>query len=276
MSFDGSASTDADGSIVSHAWDFGDGQAAAGPTAIHLYSVPGSYAVTLTVTDDGGATATATASIQVAAPPPPPNQPPTASLAVGPLSGDAPLTASFDGSASTDADGSIVSHAWDFGDGQAAAGPTASHVYTVPGSYPLTLTVTDDDGATATASTTIAVAQPVTGYQLLVSLSGDRSNPILLDGATVSGNIYVFTSPDEGVAASRANRVRFWLDDPGRIGSPVQSERLAPYDFAGGSTSLAKPFDANGLAGGSHTITAELPLADGSSVVVSATFTESN
>ena len=249
MSFDGSASTDADGSIVSHAWDFGDGQAAAGPTASHLYSVPGSYAVTLTVTDDGGATATATASIQVAAPPPP-NQPPTASLAVGPLSGDAPLTVSFDGSASTDADGSIVSHAWDFGDGQAAAGPTASNVYTVPGSYPLTLTVTDDDGATATASTTIAVAQPVTGYQLLVSLSGDRSNPILLDGATVSGNIYVFTSPDEGVAASRANRVRFWLDDPGRIGSPVQSERLAPYDFAGGSTSLAKPFDANGLAGG--------------------------
>ena len=98
VSFDGSASTDADGSIASHAWDFGDGQAASGTTASHLYSVPGSYAVTLTVTDDGGGTATATASIQVAAPPPP-NQPPTASLAVGPLSGDAPLTVSFDGSA---------------------------------------------------------------------------------------------------------------------------------------------------------------------------------
>ena len=191
MSFDGSASTDADGSIASHAWDFGDGQAASGTTASHLYSVPGSYAVTLTVTDDGGGTATATASIQVAAPPPP-NQPPTASLAVGPLSGDAPLTVSFDGSASTDPDGSIVSQAWDFGDGQATSGPTASHLYSVPGSYAVTLTVTDDGGGTATATASIQVAappppnQPPTASLSAAPLSGDAPLTVSFDGSALT------------------------------------------------------------------------------------------
>ena len=95
---------------------------------------------------------------------------------------------------------------------------------------------------------------------------------IVLDGATVAGDIYVFTSPDDGVASSGVNRVQFWLDDPDRIGGPVHSERLAPYDFVGGSTDTAAPFDADGLADGSHTITAELPLDIGSSAVIHATF----
>lgn len=54
VNFDGSGSSDLDGSIVSYDWDFGDGSSATGVTATHAYSAAGTYTVTLTVTDDGG------------------------------------------------------------------------------------------------------------------------------------------------------------------------------------------------------------------------------
>jgi YVTN family beta-propeller protein len=54
----------------------------------------------------------------------------------------------FDASGSTDSDGTVASYRWDFGDGnsETTAGPAASHVYAGPGSYTVTLTVTDDEG----------------------------------------------------------------------------------------------------------------------------------
>ena len=64
----------------------------------------------------------------------------------------------FNGSSSTDADGSIVKYEWDFGDGEKAEGSQASHVFVKKyGDITITLTVTDDKGATNTASKTIKV-----------------------------------------------------------------------------------------------------------------------
>lgn len=60
--------------------------------------------------------------------------------------GGAPLMVHFDGTASFDPDGSVVSYSWDFGDGTIATGPTATHTYTSPGTYFAWLTVTDNDG----------------------------------------------------------------------------------------------------------------------------------
>jgi PKD repeat protein len=67
------------------------------------------------------------------------------------------LGVDVDGSASTDLDGSIVSYAWAFGDGATAGGRTTSHTYAAAGTYPVTLTVTDDRGATHTASRQVTV-----------------------------------------------------------------------------------------------------------------------
>jgi PKD repeat protein/C1A family cysteine protease len=88
------------------------------------------------------------------------NQAPVAVVSSNVISGNIPLTVAFDGSASSDFDGRIVSYAWNFGNGSQASGPNVSNVYSTPGNYSAVLTVTDDKGATATATIAIAVVDP--------------------------------------------------------------------------------------------------------------------
>lgn len=110
--------------------------------------------MTLTVTDNNGATATVTRDVTVTAPPPA-NQPPTADFttAVG-------LTASIT-SISTDPDGTVAAYAWNFGDNSTdiVSTPTASHTFAT-GTYQVTLTVTDNSGATATVTKPVTVTSP--------------------------------------------------------------------------------------------------------------------
>jgi PKD repeat protein len=68
----------------------------------------------------------------------------------------------FDASGSYDMDGEIVSYEWDFGDGTVAQGIAAEYIYTAPGTYEVTLTVTDDDGLASTVSVMVTYAVPVT------------------------------------------------------------------------------------------------------------------
>ncbi len=63
----------------------------------------------------------------------------------------------FDASASSDSNGSIVSYEWTFGDGATAAGSQVMYTYSLEGNYAVTLVVTDNDGLTASASTTVHV-----------------------------------------------------------------------------------------------------------------------
>jgi PKD repeat protein len=66
----------------------------------------------------------------------------------------------FNGSRSYDRDGTIISWHWSFGDGTSANSTTVTHVYTAEGTYPVSLTVTDDDGATDTYSTVARIKVP--------------------------------------------------------------------------------------------------------------------
>src|SRR5829696_1019316 len=92
------------------------------------------------------------------APAPPPNQPPTVSVSATPTSGYAPLNVAFS-SNSSDPDGSIVSSNWTFGDGTGGAAISPDHVYSA-GTYTARVTVTDNAGATASASITITATNP--------------------------------------------------------------------------------------------------------------------
>ena len=75
------------------------------------------------------------------------------------------LTVNFDGSASSDADGNIVSYAWDFGDGNIGSGVTPAHVYGSEGTFSVALVVTDDDGAKDTATKQVTVTAPSAGRE---------------------------------------------------------------------------------------------------------------
>ena len=139
-------SSDPGGSIVAWDWDFGDGNTSTAQSPSHTYAGLDTYTVTLTVTDDGGAMDTVSNDIVVDDPNA--NTPPTAALSVSCTD----LVCEFDGSGSSDTDGTIVSWGWDFGDSATGSGETTSHTYADGGSFTITLTVTDDGGLTDTAT----------------------------------------------------------------------------------------------------------------------------
>jgi PKD repeat protein len=85
------------------------------------------------------------------------NQPPTAVISALPTTGVAPLSVAFDGSRSTDIDGTIAAWVWFFGDGTSGSGPMITHVYSTAGFYVANVTVTDNGGASNTTSVTINV-----------------------------------------------------------------------------------------------------------------------
>jgi endonuclease/exonuclease/phosphatase family metal-dependent hydrolase len=95
-------------------------------------------------------------------PPPPANLPPVVTVSANPTSGVAPLPVSFSSTAS-DPDGSIASYSWTFGDGQTSTQLYPSHTYSSAGTYTARLTVTDNQGATASASVVVTANPPATG-----------------------------------------------------------------------------------------------------------------
>jgi len=99
--------------------------------------------------DDGGS------------PPPPSNYPPIANVSAGePYQGDVNTSIRFNGSKSTDPDGNITKWFWVFGDHTNGTGKIIQHVYSETGTYTVTLTVTDNKGATNTDTTTCVITQP--------------------------------------------------------------------------------------------------------------------
>lgn len=114
---------------------------------------------------------------------------------------------------------------------------------------------------------------PMTVGQLWVSSSADRSDPLPLDGLAVSGPLHVFLVPETGI-----RQVKFWLDAPtptNPAGVPTAVEFLAPFDLMGtGPTGDALPLDPARLTQGTHTISVEAALTDGTRLpVLTGTFT---
>ena len=116
------------------------------------------------------------------------------------------LACDFDGRGSSDSGGTISSYDWTFGDGNSGSGATPSHTYGAAGTYNVTLTVTDDAGATAEASQDVTVTAPSTGGIVLSAngykVKGTQTVDLTWSGAT-SGSVDI--KRDNEIVATGGN-----------------------------------------------------------------------
>lgn len=228
--FEATAADD-DGTVVSYAWTFGDGNTSTLEDPSHTYAAAGTYDVTVTVTDDDGATGTRTHQVTVAERP---NVPPVADFTASVAGLTAQLT-----SAATDQDGTVASYAWTFGDGSTSTDQNPSHTYGSSGTYDVTLTVTDDDGDTGTVTKQVIVSAGTTPF------AADAF------GRTVSSG---WGSADTGGVWTRTGTATNFsvADGTGRIrmGSPGSGPGMALNGVSSTSTDLRVRVGADKAATG--------------------------
>lgn len=203
---DASASSDGDNNIASYVWN-----GTPDPDDVPMPTVvlgEGQYVFELTVTDANGQSSSDTVSVTVRSPS---NSLPLAIIETDVVGGQSPLTVQFSAAGSSDADGTIDSYVWEFGDGSAdASGVTVSHTYASAGDYIARLTVTDNEGASASAVVTISVAAP----PLIAGISSDvvgGDAPLTVSFTSnimgAQGAVVLLWDFDDGSSAQGANVV---------------------------------------------------------------------
>ena len=148
-------SYDSDGTITSYEWKSNNVRIGTEKDFYYTFTKAGSYNVSLTVRDNNGNEHMANVSVVVENEAG--NVPPTALMTTLPPSGDAPLWVNFDASPSHDTDGTITSYHWNFGDGRSGTQVKETRIFNREGVYPVTLTVKDHLGKTATKTMDITV-----------------------------------------------------------------------------------------------------------------------
>jgi PKD repeat protein len=151
---------------------------------------------------------------QVPADPVPEPEPPPVAPTADFISSCDRLKCSFDGSASTDSDGSIVSYAWDWGDGTqesilGTGNATRAHTYANPGTYTVTLTVTDDDGLTDSSSSTVTVSLPVLGLTAATYRSKSVQKVELRWSGAITNQVDIYRN---GNFAAKPNNDGLYID----------------------------------------------------------------
>ncbi len=199
-------------------WSFGDGLAGTGSPVTHTYSLAGSYTTALTIKDSSSPQQTATSQKTVAVTSPPP--PISASFTLSPSSPSGGQSVSFTASASGGTP--PYSYSWSYGDGSTGTGLQSTHIYSVDGTYQVTLTVEDSQGNTGTGVEPAVV----------------RTSP-LLDGFTYSP-----TGPQPG------ENINFTASARG--GTPPYSYS---WDFGNGASVTGASATYSYPKAGSYTVT---------------------
>ncbi|MEK6921974.1 MAG: PKD domain-containing protein, partial [Nanoarchaeota archaeon] len=207
--------TDSDGTIAQYDWDFGDGTTDSTTTdsTIYTYTRADTYTVTVQVTDDAGETAQCTQDITISEEITE-NEAPIADCSLIPTSAEVLEDITFDGSGSSDSDGTIANYEWDFGyldpsgNSMGVSGFTLSTTqfgYAEAGTYTVTLTVTDDDGATGSCTEDITISEatdlPAIAVASASPTSGEPTLWVEFSSAGSSGNeplSYYWTFSDGG------------------------------------------------------------------------------
>jgi PKD repeat protein len=175
-----------------------------------------------------------------------PNQAPIADAQARPIDAKVGEPITFDGSGSTDDRQAPeqLGYAWSFGDGESATGQTVHHAYAAPGTYEVTLTVTDADGATGTDTITVTVTGEanlrVTDITTVAANGTGGGKPKAGERVVIQATV-----TNGGSADAAASQTAFELDGQALAGSPVDTPAIP----AGGSTQVELSWDTRGLSG---------------------------
>src|SRR5262245_21892004 len=176
--------------VTAFFWDFGDGTAGTGATPTHRFTRAGTFTVTLRVANDIGQSATTARPVAVSA-----NLPAgSVSFVFSPTTPGINDIVFFNASTSTVAN---PNYRWDFGDGSTGSGVTTTHQYARPGTYAITLTVSNDLGQSASAARTITVSS--TSTQLVADFTFSPTDPTIARGTNTV--IFDATPSSAGAAA---------------------------------------------------------------------------
>jgi PKD repeat protein len=220
------ASTDSDGKVQRWTWEFGDGTGGVGRTTAKRYSAAGTYTVTLVATDDDGSSATKVKLLHV-------NQAPVAAFTWLPSQPSANSLLQFT-DASTDADGTVQAWHWSFGDGAESADRHPQHRFAQPGTYPVRLQVTDNDGGGASVERQLVVQDlPPAADFLVLTQSPRAGQPVQFQDNS--------RDPDGSLAS--------WLWDFGDGGQSAERSPSHTYEQPGAYTVTLRATDLAGKSG---------------------------
>ena len=228
ITFDASASSDADGHISSYAWDFGDGSLAQGEVVSHEFDAGAEedldFTVRLTVTDDRGGAASTTTSVAALK-----NGVPSVDFNVSVLQSQRKV---FLSSASADPEGGELLLDWDLGDGSSFRGENLSHTYAENGRYRVTLTADDQTGRVASHSSWVTV---------------NDGNYSVSGTVKLGEGIAVDTDTNDASSQVRLNNS---LERPQRINTPISIAGFVTAEVLGSTifddrrfTQSADPYD---------------------------------
>jgi PKD repeat protein len=238
--FDARQSTSTTGTLVQWLWNFGDGSTGSGEVVQHTFRSAGTFSVTLTAIDSIGASNSTTQTVTIGQ-----GTLPTAVILTSPTSPVVGQTINFNASTSRPAPGrTIRSYAWDFGDGTTGSGPTTTHAYDTAGTYTVLLTVTDDVGrvATATTSLTVGTGNPTADFTFNPSaprggqdVTFDGSPSQAASGRTIVS--YTWSFGDGGSGSGQTVTHRF----PAVTTTTTFNVLLTVTDSQGKTSSTTKP-----------------------------------
>ncbi|MEV7644064.1 PQQ-dependent sugar dehydrogenase [Streptomyces rubiginosohelvolus] len=134
------------------------------------------------------------------------NRSPVAKAAADKTSGPTPLAVSFSSAGSADPEGGNLTYAWDFGDGTTSTDPNPSHTYTTAGTYNPTLTVTDPEGLTGTASLVVTAGNTAP----TVTLTTPADGSLFSFGDSVPFTVTV-SDPEDGTVDCSKVKVTYLL-----------------------------------------------------------------
>ncbi len=229
------------GDVISYSWNWGDGSAlstGASPAA-HTYAASGNYTITLTTTDGWGKSASTTRNVSLTEPAG--NTAPHVEFTTSCTSF---TVCQMNSSGTVDNEGDAIKYSWDWKDGTSlSTTANPSHTYSAPGTYNITLTVTDVWGKFTTVSQSVTITEPASNHAPTAVIASGTCTSFTTCAMSGTGS----SDPDTAAGDGIRNYVWSWGDGTADTTGTSASQSHV-YAVAGTYTVTLKVLDKWGHA----------------------------